>query len=121
VRAARSSGSKANEPTRSPKAPDWDRERDQLARNVEAFGGHRAARGSGLLCDRSATKRTYDGTRRDSSEGYRQGTLVGGMAHLDAAERARFRDRIGTVIWSAVVDEWRPLRDLPELADLASA
>jgi hypothetical protein len=51
-------------------------------------------------------------------DGYRSGTWAGGWPHLPDALRCEFGQRIGTLTWQHMADEWAALCDLPELADL---
>jgi len=52
-------------------------------------------------------------------DGYRSGTWSGGWPHLQTGLRQELGVRIGTLTWSGIATWWPPMRDLPQLADLA--
>ncbi len=97
---------------------DWDSERDQLARNLEAAAAI-ARRDDRDFCVVVCHEIDLRPDEARLVAGYRDGTVVSGMPHVEHDERALFRERIGTLTWSAIADEWCGLRELPELSDLA--
>jgi hypothetical protein len=92
---------------------DWDVTRDQLARNVEAVWS--LARKSGkdyrmLICYEDILKHH----EISLLEGYRSCTWTAGWPHISAYQRREFSERIGTLTWSEMAEEWPALNALLE-------
>jgi hypothetical protein len=97
----------------------WDVARDQLARNLEAVWLYATTCRKEfclLICHEGVLKRH----EQLLVDGYRSGTWLGGLQHLDETARARLSERIGTITWRAIVDAWPELRLLPELVGVGS-
>lgn len=95
----------------------WDTARDQLARNLDAarsLAGHLGKHYCVLICYEDRLKAHEEQLIR----GYRNGTWIGGLPHVDAAVRDELSHRIGTLRWREIVAEWPGLRERPELASL---
>jgi len=87
----------------------WDVMRDQLARNLEAtwiLGNERQKDFCVLVVHEHPLKHH----ERLLVEGYRAGTWTGGVLHLDEATRKLFQNRIGTVTWTRMAEEWPALK-----------
>jgi hypothetical protein len=94
----------------------WDPVRDQLARNLEGAwmtGFEKRKEFCLLLCHESDLSED----EQDLVKGYRSGTLVAGLPHLDESTRRDFGARIGTVTWHEIVEQWPALRENPLLQD----
>ena len=96
----------------------WDVSRDQLARGLEAVWLQ--AQGAGedycvLICHEAALKHH----ERHLIDGYRNGTWSAGWPHIDEKQRREFAERIGTVRWIEIVQEWPEMRSIPELHDVS--
>lgn len=98
-------------------ATKWDSSRDQLARNVEAAWreAQKLDRDFCLIICHEGLVKHHEGILID---GYRSGTWTGGWPHLGASVRASFAQRIGTLTWAEIANEWPDLRSLPALGDL---
>jgi len=91
----------------------WDVMRDQLARNLEAAWILATEKGKGEkndFCVVIAHEHPLKHHERLLVEGYRSGAWVGGLLHLDEATRRLFRNRIGTVTWARLAEEWPALK-----------
>ena len=97
----------------------WDVMRDQLSRNLEsAWSLARKSRKEKdyclIICHEYPLKYHEDLLVR----GYRAGTWVAGWPHIPGKLRHEFGQRIGTVTWRKIADEWPAIQELYEVADL---
>jgi hypothetical protein len=98
----------------------WDVARDQLARNLEA--AWLLARDTGRdYCLIIAYEEQLKHHEQALVNGYRTGTWSAGWPHLAENQRHEFGQRIGTIRWREIADEWRETRKLPALVDLGNA
>ena len=89
----------------------WDVTRDQLARNTEA--AWRLSQKAGKdFCVIVCHETTLKHHEMSLIEGYRQQTWAGGWPHVDSRIRSQFSQRLGTLRWSQIADEWPSMRDL---------
>ena len=88
----------------------WDVTRDQLARNVEAAWLHSSSLGKDfvlVICHESLKHH-----EELLIDGYRGGTWSGGWPHIDIANRRMLGERIGTITWKQIGEEWPPTGEL---------
>jgi hypothetical protein len=89
----------------------WDVTRDQLARNIEA--AWLLARDTGRdYCLIIAYEEQLKHHEQALIEGYRSGTWSAGWPHLEASERRELGERIGTIRWREIANEWPEIRKL---------
>lgn len=89
----------------------WDVTRDQLARNAEAAWSLANQAGKDfclIICYESSLKH-HEALLID---GYRQQTWAGGWPHVEPVVRSLFSQRIGTLRWAQIADEWPSIREL---------
>ncbi len=95
----------------------WDVVGDQLARNLEAAWLIAADTGREycLIIEYEQQLKHHE---RALIKGYRARTWSAGWPHPDKNQRRQFAQRIGTIRWREITDEWAEVRALPQLADL---
>jgi len=95
----------------------WDKNRDQIARNLDAL--QRLAQKEGKdYCLIICHEHELDYREQNLVKGYRGGALLDGMPHLEEPVRRDLGLRIGMLTWQAISRKWKGIRLLPKLSDL---
>jgi hypothetical protein len=96
---------------------EWDITRDQLARNLESVWSLASRQSKDywlLICYERELKHHEECL----IEGYRNGTWWAGLPHVAPSIRQEFRNKVGTIRWQHIADQWPNMKATPELAAL---